>query len=85
MNIRDALTMWGAKNNIELLQLENKQMDGNTLYRFGNILVFFQDNVTYARINGDTITWEPRSMQELLKMNQEMENDPLDLHVCTNK
>lgn len=85
MNIRDALAMWGAKNNIELSQLENKQMDGNALYKFGNIQVFFQDNVTFARIPGPANVWEPRSMQELLKMNQDFESDPLDSGVCCDK
>lgn len=85
MSIRDALAMWGAKNNVELSQLENKQMDGNALYKFGNIQVFFQDNVTFARIPGPANVWEPRSLQELLKMNQDFESDPLDWGVCCDK
>ena len=28
MNMRDAMMMWGEKNNIEVSQIENKTIDG---------------------------------------------------------
>ena len=78
MELRDALAMWGEKNNIEMKQLENRTSDGKALYAFGCVELYILDNVAYARPKTRESAWEPKSMQELLDMNRKMEEDPLD-------
>ena len=76
--LRDALAMWGEKNNIEMKQLENRTSDGKALYAFGCVELYILDNVAYVRPKTKEGAWEPKSMQELLDMNRQMEEDPLD-------
>ena len=82
MELRDAMAMWGEKNNVELTQLENRTADGNTLYAFGSVEFYILDNVAYVRSKTAEGAWEPKSMREMLEMNQQMEEDPLDWCVC---
>ncbi|OAO17528.1 tuftelin-interacting protein [Blastocystis sp. ATCC 50177/Nand II] len=78
MELRDAMAMWGEKNNVELTQLENRTADGNTLYAFGSVEFYILDNVAYVRSKTAEGAWEPKSMREMLEMNRQMEEDPLD-------
>ena len=78
MELRDALAMWGEKNNIEMKQLENRTSDGKALYAFGCVERYILDNVADVRPKTKEGAWEPKSMQELLDMNRQMEEDPLD-------
>lgn len=82
MTLRDALTLWGEKHNIELTQMNNRTVDGKTLYLFGNVQFYIDDDVPFARVGENPVKWEPMSMQELLERNHQMEEDPMDLSVC---
>lgn len=81
MSLRDALDLWGEKCNVELKQIENRTHDGKKLYLFGIVQFFIDDNVAFVRTSGDEVKWEPKSMQEMLDLNNKMEEDPMDSSV----
>lgn len=84
MNMRDAVTMWGERNNVEVTQVENKFVDGNQVFLFGSLQFYISQNVTYVK--DDDGVWKPQSLQDLLTLYCNMGNkDDLDLSICLKK
>ena len=49
MNMRDAMMMWGEKNNIEVSQIENKTVDGKQVFLFANLQLYIAQNITFLK------------------------------------
>lgn len=82
MTLRDAMTLWGEKNNVEVRQVEGRTLDGKKLYVFGLLQYYIDDNVAFVKVDGEKVRWEPMSMQEMLERNRQMMDDPVDSSVC---
>lgn len=82
MNMRDAMMMWGEKNNIEVSQIENKTVDGKQVFLFGNLQLYIAQNITFVKDKDGS--WKPQSLQDLISLNsKENENtNDLDCFVC---
>ena len=82
MTLRDAMTLWGEKNNVEVRQVEGRTLDGKKLSVFGLLQYYIDDNVAFVKVDGEKVRWEPMSMQEMLERNRQMMDDPVDSSVC---
>lgn len=82
MNMRDAMMMWGERNNIEVSQLDNKFVDGKQVFLFGNLQLYIAQNITFVRDQDGS--WKPQSLKDLLTLNCKMEDNThdLDCFVC---
>lgn len=82
MNMRDAMMMWGEKNNIEVSQIENKTVDGKQVFLFGNLQLYIAQNITFVKDKDGS--WKPQSLQDLISLNSKVtENtNDLDCFVC---
>ena len=59
--------MWGEKNNIEVVQVENKFVDGKQVFLFGNLQFYIANNVTFVKERSGE--WKPQSLQDLVTLN----------------
>ena len=82
MTLRDAMTLWGEKNNVEVRQVEGRTLDGMKLYVFGLLQYYIDDNVAFVQVDGEKVRWDPMIMQEMLERNRQMMDDPVDSSVC---